>query len=336
MLSTMSDGATTSSMNAWGMRPVLDRLRSTAELGFDFRPDGGHIGAPLRLALDQTHDLAHILDAGRAGRRNCLTDQGIDLGIAQLGGQVALQQGDFRRPLSTKSWRLPAWNCTSDSLRCLIIFSRTLNTWGSSSVIRSSTSRCLIAAVIMRISPSRSFSPERIAAFMSSVIRSLRDILTRHHPFGGPLVGGPSRSRRRGAGGCASRAAHVLSGEALQVAFYRSGLFSLTLLGRLLVEFTSPKLSEDARFFTGTLEATQGGVKILILANTNAGHSNLKCMAQPPPFGDRGAHSKGRSPKRQRLRGPRAKRDRGKGNGAGGRTPRSRSERLSVGVASTC
>jgi hypothetical protein len=58
--------------------------------------------------------------------------------------------------------------------------------------------------------------------------------------------------------------------------FYRSGLFSLTLLGGLLVEFTSPKLGEDARFFTGTLEATQGGVEILILANTNAGHSNLK------------------------------------------------------------
>jgi hypothetical protein len=67
------------------------------------------------------------------------------------------------------------------------------------------------------------------------------------------------------------------------VPFYRSGLFSLTLLGRLLVEFTSPKLGEDARFFTGTLEATQ-------------------CMARPPAFGDRGAHSKGRSPKRQRLR----------------------------------
>ena len=58
--------------------------------------------------------------------------------------------------------------------------------------------------------------------------------------------------------------------------FYRRGLFSLTFLGGLLVEFTSPKLGEDARFFTGTLEATQGGVKILILANTNAGHSNLK------------------------------------------------------------
>jgi N6-L-threonylcarbamoyladenine synthase len=59
------------------------------------------------------------------------------------------------------------------------------------------------------------------------------------------------------------------------VPFHRSGLFSLTLLGGLLVEFTAPQLGEDARLFTGTLEATQGGVKILILTNTNAGHSNL-------------------------------------------------------------
>jgi hypothetical protein len=58
--------------------------------------------------------------------------------------------------------------------------------------------------------------------------------------------------------------------------FYRGSLFSLTFLGGLLVEFTAPKLSEDAGFFAGTLEAAQGGIKILILANTNAGHSNLK------------------------------------------------------------
>jgi hypothetical protein len=87
---------------------------------------------------------------------------------------------------------------------------------------------------------------------------------------------------------------------------YRSGLFSLTFLGGLLVEFTAPKLGEHARFFTGTLEATQGGVKILILANSNAGHSNLKCMARPPGFGDRGAHSKVRPHKRQRLKSARA------------------------------
>ena len=58
--------------------------------------------------------------------------------------------------------------------------------------------------------------------------------------------------------------------------FNRGSLFSLTFLGGLLVEFTPPKLSEDAGFFAGSLEAAQGGVKILILANTNAGHSNLK------------------------------------------------------------
>jgi hypothetical protein len=62
--------------------------------------------------------------------------------------------------------------------------------------------------------------------------------------------------------------------------FDRSGLFSLTFLGGLLVEFTSPKLGEDARFFTGTFEATQGGVKILILANSNAGHSNLNSVGR--------------------------------------------------------
>jgi hypothetical protein len=74
----------------------------------------------------------------------------------------------------------------------------------------------------------------------------------------------------------AARAAHILSRQALQMPFYRRRLFSLTFLGGLLVEFTSPKLGEDTCFLTGTLEAAQGGVKILILANTNAGHSNLK------------------------------------------------------------
>jgi hypothetical protein len=87
------------------------------------------------------------------------------------------------------------------------------------------------------------------------------------------------------------------------MAFYGSGLLSLTLLRWFLVEFAAPKLGEDARFFTGTLETTQGGVKILVLANTNAGHSNLNLKAKgPPAFGDRGAHSKVRPCKRQRLR----------------------------------
>src|SRR5258708_40333922 len=87
------------------------------------------------------------------------------------------------------------------------------------------------------------------------------------------------------------------------MALNRSGLLSLTLLGRLLVEFPAPKLGEDPGFFTGTLETTQGGVEILVLANTNAGHSNLNIKAkEPPAFGDRGAHSKVPPHKRQRLR----------------------------------
>ena len=83
---------------------------------------------------------------------------------------------------------------------------------------------------------------------------------------------------------------------------HRSGLLSLTLLRRLLVEFTPTKLGEDTGLFAGALEATQGGVEILVLANTNAGHSNLNDSRQtaPPSFGDRGAHSKVRPHKRQR------------------------------------
>jgi len=70
--------------------------------------------------------------------------------------------------------------------------------------------------------------------------------------------------------------------------FHRGSLFSLPLLCRLLVEFTAPQLGEDARLFTGTLEATQGGVKIFILTNSNAGHSNLKtCTAADLATGGR-------------------------------------------------
>jgi len=63
------------------------------------------------------------------------------------------------------------------------------------------------------------------------------------------------------------------------MALHGSSLLSLTLLGRLLVEFTAPQFGEDTRFFTGTLEAPQGGVKILILTNSNAGHSNLNSFS---------------------------------------------------------
>src|ERR1700679_3569653 len=99
MISTISERATTSSMKACGMRPAMERLRSTAELDFDFRADGGHVGSVLRLALDDGHDFTHILDARGAGCGDGIVDQGVDLGVAHWGWPVALQQGKFPRLL---------------------------------------------------------------------------------------------------------------------------------------------------------------------------------------------------------------------------------------------
>src|ERR1700677_513912 len=99
MISTISERATTSSMKGWGMRPDMDRARSTAELGSDLGAHGAHIGPALRLRLDHAHDLSHVLDAARAGRGDGSGDEGIDLGIAELGGQIGLEQVDLRRLL---------------------------------------------------------------------------------------------------------------------------------------------------------------------------------------------------------------------------------------------
>ncbi|EWS57412.1 hypothetical protein Y695_04831 [Hydrogenophaga sp. T4] len=60
------------------------------------------------------------------------------------------------------------------SLRCLISLSTMAMTMVSSSSTRSSTSFCFIAAVSRRMVPRRSLSLARMAAFMSSVICSLR------------------------------------------------------------------------------------------------------------------------------------------------------------------
>jgi hypothetical protein len=69
--------------------------------------------------------------------------------------------------------------------------------------------------------------------------------------------------------------------------FDRGSLLSLTFLGRLLVEFTAAKLGEDTRFLAGSLEAAQSGIEILVLANTNAGHSNLNIVRQRTAAGIR-------------------------------------------------
>src|SRR3569623_251303 len=68
-----------------------------------------------------------------------------------------------------------------ESRRCLIILSSTARMWLSFSVMRSSTSRCLMAAKIRSRVASRSLSLARIADFMSSSMRCLK-------PCGGGLA----------------------------------------------------------------------------------------------------------------------------------------------------
>src|SRR6185312_4514687 len=140
------------------------------------------------------------------------------------------------------------------SLRCLIIFSSTASTWVSSRVMRSSTSRCLIAANTNRIVPSRSFSPARIAPFMSSVMRSLRVMAF--------LPGSP----------------HHVAGQALHVALHRGSFLAFPLLGRLLVEFAPAQLGENPGLLASAFETPQGGIEILVLTNTNARHRNLNSL----------------------------------------------------------
>src|SRR2546423_15163315 len=143
------------------------------------------------------------------------------------------------------------------SRRCLIIFSSPASTCASSSVMRSSTSRCLIAASASRIAPSRSFSPARIALFMSSVMRSLSAMATRF-----ALPG----------------AAHAVAGYALHVALDGGGLLALALLRGLFIELAPTQLGENAGLLAGSLETPQGGIEVLVLTHANARHRNLKSL----------------------------------------------------------
>src|ERR1700733_11517326 len=122
--------------------------------------------------------------------------------------------------------------------------------------MRSSTSRCLMAASAMRIVPSRSFSPARLAVFMSSVMRSLSAMGARS------LAG----------------AAHPVAGDALHVALDGRGLLALALLRGFFVELAPPQLGENAGLLAGALETPQGGIEVLILTHTDARHRNLKSL----------------------------------------------------------
>lgn len=59
------------------------------------------------------------------------------------------------------------------------------------------------------------------------------------------------------------------------MAFYGSGFLAFSFLSRLLVELATTKFSQNASLLTGTLETTQGSVKIFILFYANTRHTIL-------------------------------------------------------------
>src|SRR5262245_44928175 len=113
--------------------------------------------------------------------------------------------------------------------------------------MRSSTSRCLMAERIRRTVDRRALSLARIAAFMSSVIFSLRDVLVqllRQH----------------------------LAAQALVVALYGGGKLALALCGRLLVVLAGAQLGEQARLFHGALEAAHRDFERLVFFHSYGRH----------------------------------------------------------------
>src|SRR5690242_5846761 len=202
--------------------------------------------------------------------------------------------------------RLPASNWSIESLRCLTIRSTTATTSASDRLLRSSTSRCLIAASRRRIADKRAVALARIASFMSSVIRSLsvmavgkgRPDRVPRSPWGAAReasVGGCSsvlpgkqtgakaspldwgmRRRAGAAGGLVELGRQLLAANPLVVALHGSGLLALALGRGLLVELAGAKLGEEAGLFDRALEAAQRGFEGLVLANANAGH--VRCF----------------------------------------------------------
>src|SRR4029077_5658734 len=124
--------------------------------------------------------------------------------------------------------------------------------------MRSSTSRCLIAASSRRTVASRSLSPARIAVFMSSGTRALSAMAL----WCSPLPG----------------AAHAVAGDALHVALDGRRLLALPLLRGLLVELAPAQLGENAGLLARAFETPQGGIEVLILTDANARHQNLKSL----------------------------------------------------------
>src|SRR5690606_27346440 len=187
-------------------------------------------------------------------------------------------------------------NWVTESRRCLTILSSTAITAALSSSMRSSTSRCLMAALIRRITPRECLSPPFMAAFMSSV--SCCFMLMDHLDCGiGITVGTPDtvwRKRKKPAtrmragsrpsteGRCPPFRSCVRSVQALslgdvtrgttQLALHGSSGLALAFLGRLFVELALAGFGQHAGLFASALEAAESKLEGLVLADFYAGH----------------------------------------------------------------
>src|ERR1700728_206165 len=86
---------------------------------------------------------------------------------------------------------------------------------------------------------------------------------------GRPGVGTFIRSARR---------AREVARHALHVPLDGGSLFAFPFLRGLFVEFAPSQLGENASLLAGAFEAPQGGVEILVLADSNTRHLNTNLL----------------------------------------------------------
>src|SRR5581483_2052982 len=131
-----------------------------------------------------------------------------------------------------------------DSRRCLSILSRTDRACASSRVIRSSISRCLMAARIRRMASSLAFSPARMAAFMSSCTLSLiRDaVMVRLLQSDGLLS-------------AVFLECGLFAHQFFLVAFDGRCFFAFTLPSGFFVKFVAAQIGQNAGFFAEAFKA---------------------------------------------------------------------------------
>src|SRR5664279_4084389 len=178
---------------------------------------------------------------------------------------------------ATRSGRLPASNCAIESRRCFTILSMTASTSASVSSLRSSTSRCLMAARSSRTVDRRGASFARIAFFMSSVMRALSVMAIRMWRLAAPKRRGANRfappfgyfpTARRSE----QLGRQLLAADALVMALDGRGLLALALGGRLFVELAGAQFGQQARLLDGALETAKRCLEGLVVADTYARH----------------------------------------------------------------